>query len=592
MSQIQQVKELSDILEVIGSRIELKRAGVHLKGLCPFHGEKTPSFFVNESFQRYKCYGCGESGDVFEFLEKYEGMSFYEALKYLAEAAGITLEHTRPDPQEKHREAVLSVLQLSSEYYQYILTQHRAGSQARDYLKQRGISSESLKLFGIGAAPDGWEHLHRYLTKKKKIDPEVMAAAGLSSTGKHGRSYDRFRNRLMFPLKDHRGRIVGFSGRTLDPDAKEAKYINSPETVVYHKSKLLYGYAELRQSIRTAGEVVVVEGELDVISSVQAHVSNVVAIKGSALTADQAKLLRRVVGRVILALDIDAAGLEATKKAIPILNEAGLDLRVAQLAGGKDPDELARHDPKQWREMVKKTQTVYDFFIDTALQKHDQSTPAGKRAIMRELAPILAEVPHAVEREHYIKRLAQALAVKERSVEADIKAVRQPLKTHTKRTSDITPATPPSDLAPLERHIAVLVMHAPLSIARSWSAGVQASDFTHPAVRQFVSELQQFQPRSSQKADTGAVVVRSLAADFQEVLFQLYTSAPALESSDTVVEELDQAYRRLLRESQTAAVRSMSQELAALEAQEELSEAEEARITELMAAIVAVQKKS
>ena len=425
MSQIQEVKEASDIVDVIGSRISIQRSGTYFRGLCPFHGEKSPSFFVDERLQRYKCFGCGESGDAFTFLEKYEGMSFAEALQHLADKANITLESYKKSSDDELQEQLLEVLDLAKEYYHYLLTEHKTGEVAREYLKNRHVNNESIKLFQLGYSLPGWDGLMTFLHKKKKYSLDLLEQAGLILKGKNGRYYDRFRGRVMFPLRDSRGRVVGFSGRVLEGTAKDAKYINSPETLLYHKSKMLFGFSELFQHIRKAGSVIVVEGEFDVVTSQQAHVNNIVAIKGSALTEDHAKLLARVSDTVLLALDSDEAGVKATKKSIDVLKSTKVELRVLQVPEGKDPDELIRKDPKLWRETVKHSVTAYDFLISAAFIQFDATTPSGKRKIMEELAPVLSSVSHAVELEHYIKSVSEKLGVQQQTVKDDIQSYKK-----------------------------------------------------------------------------------------------------------------------------------------------------------------------
>lgn len=420
MSQVQEVKEASDIVAVIGQKVSLQRSGSYMRGLCPFHSESSPSFFVDENLQRYKCFGCGESGDVITFLQKYDGMSFGEALENLAEMAGITLKKYERNDEDKLRGEILEVLDLAKEYYHYLLTQHQIAEPAREYLKNRKVNSESVKLFNLGYAPPQWDSLIKFLYQKKNYRLDLLVQAGLAIKSKNGKYYDRFRERVIFPLKDHRGRVVGFSGRTLSKDDKEAKYINSPETLVYHKSQMLFGFSELYQYIRKEKQVVVVEGEFDVISSTQAHMNKVVAIKGSALTKEHAKLLERTVESVLLSLDTDSAGVKATKKAITALNETKLDLRVVVIPDGKDPDELIKTNPKLWREAVQNSINAHQFLIDVALKTHDKDKPEGKRAIINELCPSLAEIKHAVELEYYIKHLAEQIKSKPENVRLDI----------------------------------------------------------------------------------------------------------------------------------------------------------------------------
>lgn len=427
MSQVTQIKDASSIVEIINERVELKNSGRNWRGLCPFHGEKTPSFFVSEEMQRYKCFGCGETGDVFNFLEKYEGMTFSEALRYLADRGGITLAEYKPSAADQQRDQLLEVLNLAKEYYHYLLTEHKTGQKARDYHQQRGTTKDSLKLFQLGYSLPAWDGLIKYLHHKKKYDLDKLVEAGLVIKRK-GRYYDRFRDRVMFPLKNNRGQVVGFSGRSLEADAKEAKYINTPETRLYHKSELLYGYNELLQFIRKKNEIIITEGEFDVISSTQAHVNHVVAIKGSAFTPAHAKLIKRVASKVLFALDMDAAGIEATKRAIPIAQEVDLELRVIKLGEfnqdqKRDPDDVARENPKLWRQLVKNSVSVYQFLIEVAVAEYDPKTPGGKSKIVKQLAEIINGISHEVEKDYYLKELAKLLGVKQSLVAQDIKQI-------------------------------------------------------------------------------------------------------------------------------------------------------------------------
>jgi DNA primase len=412
-SQVSQVKEAIDLVALIGERVKLTRSGSSYKGVCPFHSEKSPSFFVNPQMQRYMCFGCHETGDCFTFLEKYDSMTFGESLQYLAKKAGIQLDAFTPTSEDAKRERLLAILSLAKEYYHYLLTQHAAGEDARKYLEERGIHQETITTFGIGYSLPSWDGLHKYLIGKKGFTETELLDAGLSIRSEKGRYYDRFRGRLMFPLTNPRGGVVGFSGRLLEKEAKEAKYINSPETQLYHKSELLFGYSQLQRFIREKEEVLVMEGEFDVLSSYQAHVKNVIAIKGSAISGHQVKLLSRSVKRILFSLDSDNAGKEATKRAIEIAKDFDLSLRVVPVAGGKDPDDIARENPAKWREMVKKSITVYDYLIDLAFTAHDPNSGEGKKEITNELAPLIASITNAVEQAHYVQTIAKKLGVRE-----------------------------------------------------------------------------------------------------------------------------------------------------------------------------------
>lgn len=427
-SQVELVKQKSDIVTVIDSRVKLSKSGRNLKANCPFHGEKTPSFFVSPELQTFKCFGCGEGGDVFTFLQKYEGMDFPEALEFLAQKAGITLKREFRSDDEQDKKRWLEILHLAEEYYHFLLTKHAVGAQARDYLSKRGIAEGILTTFKLGYAPESWQGLQDFLVKKKQYKVEDLESTGMVLRSSAGRYYDRFRDRIIFPLKDFSGKTVGFSGRILpsvDPETrsgqeKEAKYINSPETKIYHKSQMLYGLSEVRSTIRKKNKAVVVEGEFDMISSYVAGVREVVAIKGSALTTEQIELLRRLTPNIVLALDADSAGSEATKRGIRTADQMGMSLSVVEVVDGKDPDELAQKNPELWKKLISTPESVYDFLIKKSFETFDARTGEGKKAISRELAPVLSQISNAVEREHYLGVIATKLSVPKKALEDEV----------------------------------------------------------------------------------------------------------------------------------------------------------------------------
>lgn len=437
--QIALVKDRTDIVAIIGERVKLNKAGSNFRALCPFHSEKSPSFFVNPGMQRYMCFGCHETGDCFTFLEKHDNMTFAESLKYLAQRAGIELKDFTPSKEDHRRERILSALSLAREYYHYLLTEHKAGEKAREYLAGRGTTAETIKLFGLGVSLPLWDGLQKYLIGKKGFSLNELLDAGLIIRSERGTYYDRFRDRLMFPLTNQRGVVVGFSGRSLNPEEKTAKYINSPETEVYHKSELLFGYSQLHRFIREKEEIILVEGEFDALSSFQAHVNNTCAIKGSALTEAQLKLLSRSVKRIIFALDNDKAGQEATKRAITMARDYDISLRVILLTGGKDPDDIARENPKSWREMVKKSVTVFDYLIDQAFLSHDATSGDGKREITNELGPLIIDISNGVEQAHYLQKIAKKLDVTEDLLLTQFRRKYVPAKNEVNKKIDTKP---------------------------------------------------------------------------------------------------------------------------------------------------------
>ena len=595
MSQVQQIKDAIDIVEIIGERIELKRGGRNWRGLCPFHGEKTPSFFVSEELQRYKCFGCGESGDVYNFLEKYEGMTFNEALQYLADRAGVTLKEYKPSPADEKRDQHLEVLSLAREYYHYLLTDHKSGQKARDYLKDRGTTQDSIKLFQLGYSLPAWDGLIKYLHHKKKYKLELLVETGLVIKRK-GRYYDRFRDRVMFPLKNHRGQVVGFSGRSLETDAKQAKYINSPETKLYHKAELLYGYSELLQFIRKKGEVIVTEGEFDVISSTQAHVNNIVAIKGSAFTLQHAKFIKRVASKILFALDMDAAGIEATKRSIPIAQEAELELRVIKLGefsdtDKKDPDDVAREDAKAWRELVKNSVSVYQFLIEAAAAEHDPQTPEGKRMIVKELAAIIDGISHEVEKDYYLKELAKLLGVKQSVVAQDIKQIVARKSTKVSRKKSVPqekPAPTQSRQQKLEQYTWFLLLRSEPEQVKKRAAELKGIVFQHQTHQLLLKKLLDFKPTYSLEA-----FGKFLPEDLQQLVFDLYLQPQYARN----VEEMDldkewpKIFADLKRFSIQQQISQITQELDELDAKSTKTDQEEKRQAELLEKIVVLGSK-
>lgn len=430
-SQIEDIKSKVDIVSIIGEHVQLTKSGSNFKGLCPFHQEKTPSFMVSPELQIYKCFGCGEGGDVFTFLEKYEGMEFSEALKFLAEKTGVKLE-SFTNIQTSEKDILYEINSLAAKFYNFLLTSHPIGKLAINYLKEeRKINLDSIKTFNIGFAPAGKNVLSDFLIKKKKYKVKDLERGGLVYISRSGRIFDRFEGRVIFPISDHRGNVIALAGRQLPPgNPKSGKYINSPETEIYHKSSSLFGINTTKDFVKKEGFAVIVEGELDLISSFQVGIRNAVAIKGSAVTEDQARLLSRYAKEIVLALDSDFAGVAASIRGIKILENTGFEVRVAKLGIYKDPDEAAKKNPEFLKEKIKSAIPVWDFIIDSIVEKYDKNSAQGKRKISNELNPILVEIPNKIIQEHYIHKLAKLLEVSDESVTEEIEKVGKKTKTN------------------------------------------------------------------------------------------------------------------------------------------------------------------
>jgi len=432
MDQIEEVRSKIDIVQLISEYLPLQKSGRNFKALCPFHSEKAPSFMVSPERQIFKCFGCGAGGDVFGFLMRMERMEFGEALRTLAKRAGVVLTSYRPTTDEAEKEKFYKINHLTSEFYHYLLISHPVGQKALSYLLNRGIKKESIELFKLGFAPALWEGLQKFLVGKRGYRDEDLLKLGLIVKQTSG-FRDFFRDRIIFPLKDNRGNVVGFAGRVIGVWQEEQaakigpKYINTPESPLYHKSDLLYGLETTKNAIKSKNEAVVVEGELDLISSYQAGVENVVAIKGSALTETQCRLLKRFCENLILALDTDIAGDQAARRGIKTADSYGLAVKVAKIPEGKDPDELARKNPQLLRKTISEAIGVYDFLIESAFGRYNTQEAEGKKKIGQEILPVLAEIGNEIVKDYYIHLLANRLEVTGESILRQMAKVEVPV---------------------------------------------------------------------------------------------------------------------------------------------------------------------
>jgi DNA primase len=407
-SKINEVRERSDIIELVSQYVDLKRSGANHMGLCPFHSEKSPSFSVHAGRQFYHCFGCGVGGDVFSFLMKIEGLAFPDAVRRLADRAGIELEERQLSPEEERRQQqrdrLFRVNELSAEFFHQALMEQAAGEPARQYLKQRGYGRKAAGEYLIGYAADAWEGLTGYL-QQQGVNAEDARTLGLIRPGKQNRGdYDLFRGRLMFPIYDLSGRVVAFGGRVLD-DSKP-KYINSPESPIYHKGRVLFGLYQARQSMRQSGEVILVEGYFDQLALYRAGFPQVVATCGTALTAEHARLLKRYVQRVLLLFDQDAAGKQATFKAMAALQEEGVPSLVIELPSGDDPDSFVQSQgPEAFQKRLEQARPVMDLFMEDTLAEAGPAVEQKVRAAEVVIARV-AGLTSSMEQDLYLKELA------------------------------------------------------------------------------------------------------------------------------------------------------------------------------------------
>jgi DNA primase len=435
-----EVKNKLPVLEIVGESVQLKKAGTTYKGLCPFHGEKTPSFVVTPSRDSWHCFGCGEGGDIFSFVMKREGLSFPEALKRLAAKAGIEIdERTSRDDARKAR--LREVLEQAIAFYHVVLTQSKIGAPALEYLHGRGFTDETIEKFQLGWAPDGWDQMIKMLQSRRQVELGELAEIGLTSARPNGRgAYDKFRSRVIFPIRDASGAAVGIGGRVLPgttaaTDTNAPKYLNSPATVLFDKSRTLYLIERARNEIRRGDEAVLVEGYTDALMAHQAGFENVVASLGTALTPAQVAVIARYAREIVLAYDVDPAGQHAGSiggaelfRLIGALaaEETGVEItrvRVARLPEGKDPDEVIRDQPDLWREAIRTAQPIIEFLIDYYATAFDVRRPEGKRHAVAALVPLLREIRDPVVRDGYLQVLARRTGVEERVL---LEALRAP----------------------------------------------------------------------------------------------------------------------------------------------------------------------
>ncbi len=435
MSAIDEVRERTDIVELVSAYFPLQKAGRNFKALCPFHKEKTPSFIVFPDSQRWHCFGaCAAGGDIFTFVMKMENLEFGEALRFLARRAGISLAPRREGEveEEKRKRLLLRINAAATQYFHHLLRESPEGELAREYLARRDIEPTSIEAFKLGYALDEWEALKGYLVERGYEEADIFAA-GLSVEREGGGYYDRFRGRLIFPIRDIRGEVIGFGARALDDS--QPKYLNSPETPLFSKGRVLYGIDLAKRAIREKDQVIIVEGYTDVISAHQRGFRNVVASMGTALTENQVRELKRLTKRFVLALDADKAGDAATRRGLEVATEVfrdsvvpvplgrnligyearlDADIRIAILPEGRDPDDVLREEARVWAELVEGALPVVDYYFSLLSSRLDLSSAKGKSAAAKELLPLIEELGDEVEKSHYLQKLARLIKVDEK----------------------------------------------------------------------------------------------------------------------------------------------------------------------------------
>lgn len=523
-TQVDEIKQKLNIVDVINRFLPLKKRGRNHIACCPFHGEKSPSFTVSEELQIFKCFGCGKSGDMFTFLQEYERIDFHEALTELAALAGIVLQKSEFITKEESRKKVLMDLNSQVEkFYQYMLLTHPLGKSALDYVLKRGISLETIKQFGLGFSPENPQIAVNFLTKKGYKMADLIASGTFGQSQYNSRIYDRFQGRLTFPLSDYRGRILGFSGRMLPTTKNQdsGKYINSPETEIYHKSFNLFGLHLAKDFIRQQNAVIVTEGEFDMISPFQAGIKNIVAIKGTAFTEEQLQLLRRYTDTLILGLDSDFAGSNASRKSIELADSMEFDIKVLILGDKyKDPDEAVRGDVEFFKTQLESAVPIWDFIIQSQIKINNPDTVKGKKEILAIVLPFLVKIKNSVIRSDYFQKFAAELGSSPEALIEESK--KYSIQSHTPTGLTNAPLIQPEEVQEpsktqkFEQLLLGLIIGAknPIKLSQKLSSQLgRFQDRRFSTIIQSLLNSSEFEPKSFEK---------SLPAEIRPVFQSIY----------------------------------------------------------------------
>jgi len=492
----ERIRAASDIVDIIGSYLPLKKAGANFVALCPFHKEKSPSFNVNPHRQIFHCFGCHKGGDVFAFVKEYENIGFMDAVRRLAERAKIPIEfdQTPGEQQSRHlKDQLLEIHEHITQRWQNCLLNEAAGQLARDYLAKRGVSTEAVKLFRLGAAPDAWDDTVNW-AKSRSYDLTLVEKAGLILRKEGGEHYyDRFRGRLIFPICDEQGRVIGFSGRVLSGDEKTAKYVNSPETPIFTKSRVFFGLDKSKRALLDAGFVVVCEGQLDLIACFMGGVQNVVAPQGTAFTADHARILKRYVDEVVLCFDSDEAGQNAAVRSLDHLLESGLAVRVAVVPAPHDPDSFIKtNGGEAFRQLVEDADGFFDYLLNRLCRLDDANTDKGRNAILRGMAEAVHKTSNVVLIDKYAQKTALRLGVSTEAVRAQFSKFKvQGSGFKVQESESVESMTEPDSETPRPSDkefwlLKLLLLHDDLI---PWAAlHLDVNWILHPPVRQIIAQ--------------------------------------------------------------------------------------------------------
>lgn len=506
MDPIDQIKAKIDIVDLISEYFPLKKMGRNFAALCPFHKDSKPSFMVSPDRQIFRCFSCEKRGDIFAFIQEKEGLDFRESLEFLAKKAGVTLPRYDKKARDE-KEKLFEINQLAAKLYHHILLNTRTGALYRKYLQDRKIDKNQWVKFYLGASPRQ-SILAKFLQSKGFTISEI-AQSGLLVAGEPGKFFDRFFARIIFPIFDVQGRIVGFSGRVID-EKSEPKYLNSPETPIFQKGSHLFGLNLAKEAIKGQGFAILTEGEFDVIASHGAGIENVVAVKGTSLTENQVNLLCRFCDQISICFDMDLAGDAAARRGIELADSAGLSIKVIQIPGAKDPDEAVKKSPNLWKKAIAEAIPVYDWLIVEATRRYDAASPYGAKKITDEITPIMAAISDEVVKAHYFQKLAARLAIAESALWEKAARFLPKKLAPTEVESETKPAAVDRLQSLSEYFLALILQGAAFVKSRQFWPEL---NFIHSSLRNFYQEIiistlgkANFDLKSFTKAQTGATL--------------------------------------------------------------------------------------
>ena len=567
-SPVDEIKNRLDIVEVIGGYIKLHKTGANFRAVCPFHSEKKPSFFVSPARQIWHCFGCSSGGDIFKFIMQIEGVEFGDALRILAQKAGVELKPVNQELKTE-RARLYEICELSARFFEKQMEGNKIGDSVKKYFLGRGITEESIKKWRLGYSPDTWQGLSDFLVSRG-YQREEIEKAGLVVKNEKGSYYDRFRGRIIFPIFDLNSQVIGFGGRVFGEKSKTeiAKYVNTPNTLLYDKSQVLYGLDKNKMEIRKKNECVLVEGYTDVILLFQAGYTNVVATSGTALTPYQLKIIKRYSENLLTAFDMDVAGDSATKRGIDLAQTFGFNIKVLLLPEDSDPADIISKNAKDWENILQNSKSIIDFYFDSTFSRHDSKTPEGKKAVSKILLPVIKRIPNNIERSFWVQELSKRLEIKEEAVAEELKKTKLSEEVFGLEKEELMNLPQKSRKELLEERLTTLILRSPENLSYLFD---DALCLLSPQICQIICYIKE-NPDFTKAINTGQKIETPELSDELNNLLNYLLLKSEIETAGL---EIDEECKDCLREIKSLEVKNKLNEIS-----KQIKKAEEAHESE------------